>query len=168
MYMHADDRNKLATNPKRATSAIRGDPWKGLARRQSAGGNIGRVLQGRSLRRPETLLERFLGSLPCRSQLSQLHLPFRGQRPSPLPPVFANSVDRKTALPNQRQRAGGRGLVDTDRLRQLGRAQVRHFVEYLHRRVLRGVQTALGQHFLIEDSHGSSRLAHCRAITRKG
>src|SRR5579864_6587560 len=75
----------------------------GRTRRQPAGGEIRCPLQSHGLRVPQTLLKGFLRGLPGRSQLSQQHLPFRGQGPAPLPPVTADSIDRKTSLSNQRQ-----------------------------------------------------------------
>src|SRR6266853_2841706 len=142
-------------------------PRTGSTRRQSAGGKIRCSLQRHGLRAPQTLLKGFLRGLPGRSQLSQLRLPFRGQGPAPLPAVSSDSIDRKTTLPNQRQGSCGRRLVNANCLRQFRRGQVRDRVEYLQRRVLRGVQTAVGEQFLIENGHGSGNLAHCRAVTRK-
>src|SRR6266403_2238276 len=66
-----------------------------------------------------------------------------------------------------RQSTCGRRLVDADCIRQLSRGQVRDRVQYLQRRVLRGVQIAVGEHFLIENGDGSGDLAHRRAVARK-
>src|SRR6266446_2034914 len=167
MYIHVFCSNNPKRNLASATSSICGDPLTGSTRRQAAGGRIRCSLQCHGFRAPQTLLKGLLRGLPGRSQLSQLRLPFRGQGPAPLPAVSSDSIDRKTTLANQRQSSCGRRLVDANCVRQLSRGQVRDRVEYLQRRVLRGVQVAVGEHFLIENGHGSGNLAHRRAVARK-
>src|SRR6266480_2903153 len=165
MYIHVSKWQNSAT--KTVPSSLRADPGIRLTRRQSAGGKIRRLLQSHGLRPPEALLEGCLSGLPGRSQLAKLRLPFRGQGPAPLPPVIADGIDRKTTLSNQCQGSRGRGLINANRLGQLRRGQIGNRVEHLQGRVLGGVQTAVGEQFLIEEGHGSGRLTYRRAITRQ-
>ena len=136
-------------------------------RAQLARGKVRRLLQRRCFCAAQPFLEGFLRGLPLGPQPPQLCLPLRGQYPVTLAAVTANGIRRQAALLDQRQSPGGGSLVDADRLGELGSRQIGGQLDDLQRRVLRGMQSAVPDHLLIEYGDGSGSLAQRRAVTGK-
>src|SRR6185312_1706815 len=131
---------------------------------KSAGGEKCRILQRGSLPPPKAFLERLLRRFPPGPQFPQLLLPFGGQVPTSLPPVLTDGVGCQSFSLDQRQSAGGSGLIDAHGLRDLSRSQVRSHLDELQRGVLRRVDTAFCDHLLVENRHGSGGLPQRRAV----
>src|SRR5690348_9320634 len=134
---------------------------------KSAGGEKCRILQRGSLPPSKAFLERLLRGFPPGPQFPQLLLPFGRQVPTPLPPVLTHGVGCQPFSLDQRQSAGGGGLIDTHRVRDLSRGQVRRHLDELQGGVLRRVDTAFRDHLLVEDRHGSGGLPQRGAVARE-
>src|SRR5215470_7770959 len=163
MYIHVIDknRNNLCLLFRSSVSSRRS------LRAQLARGEVRRLLQRHSVRAPQPFLEGFLRRLPLGPQPPQLCLPLRGQHPVTLPAVTANGIRREAALLDQRQSPRGGGLVDADRLGELRSREIGGQLDDLQRRVLRGVQSAVPDHLLIEYGDGPGSLAQRRTVAGK-
>src|SRR6185437_4982721 len=130
-----------------------------------ARGQKRRILQRGSLAPPKALLERLLRRFPPGPQLPKLFLPFGGQVPTSLPPVLTNRIGCQAVSLDQRESAGGGGLIDAHGICNLSRGQVRSHLDELQGGVLGRVDTAFCDHLLVEDRHCSGGLPQRRTIT---